>query len=118
MDFGLVRVGQSAKRTLNLRNTSPILAWFCVREFSLLSQSDSRVVQSAPNPFAQQGAGANTDAAKQAPEYSLRIEPDSGTIRPMELFELEVEFSPKTAGSIKTLLTVEVQDGEPLYARL
>ena len=55
----------------------------------------------------------NQDAS---PAYALHIFPDSGTIRPMEVFEAVVEFVPTAASSVFTQLLVEILEGAAAYA--
>ncbi|XP_066207458.1 deleted in lung and esophageal cancer protein 1 [Saccopteryx leptura] len=98
LQFGLLRVGQKATNSIQIQNTSPLPATWCMKE--------------SPVCLAERGATVSP----------FDIEPSSGQVLPLEECRVNVTLEAVHCQCLQTILVLEVVNGPwsylPVYAEV
>ncbi|KAF6099103.1 DLEC1 cilia and flagella associated protein [Phyllostomus discolor] len=98
LQFGLLRLGQKATNSIQIQNTSPLPAMWCLRESPVCLEER----QEAVSPF--------------------NLEPSSGQVYPLGQCRVDVTLEARQCQCLQTVLVLEVANGPwsylPVYAEV
>ncbi|XP_056008414.1 deleted in lung and esophageal cancer protein 1-like isoform X2 [Ostrea edulis] len=91
VDFGLVRLGESATRKITLSNLSQIVTIWSIQDVS-----------------------ENYDSEDSMAESEFTFTPSGGELKPLEQQKITIQFKPSNVHTLQAIFEVQVEDGNKI----
>uniref|UniRef100_A0A8W8MX88 Deleted in lung and esophageal cancer protein 1 n=1 Tax=Magallana gigas TaxID=29159 RepID=A0A8W8MX88_MAGGI len=90
VDFGLVRLGESATREITLTNLAQVITTWSIQDVSENNSEDAMAVS------------------------DFTFTPSGGELKPLEQKKVSIEFKPTSVQTLKSILEIQVEDGNKI----